>query len=96
MLCVSRWIEAKPHFGIVASFAGFGASLFAVVKDLSVVLSFGGAVFGFLAGYYTWRVKREHWLRVRTTLAPAKEIHKAAVAAAKKVYTDAVALMKEE
>lgn len=63
---LSRWIEAKPYFGIFASLSGFGASVLSFFQSASIVLGFVGAVFGLLAGYYTWRVKREHWKRIQS------------------------------
>jgi hypothetical protein len=65
MNMLSKYVEAKPALGIVASVSGFGASVLAVLQDLSIVLGFLGAVLGFAAGYYTWRIKREHWKRVQ-------------------------------
>jgi len=63
---LSKWVESKPYFGIIASVSGFGASVLAILKDLSVVLGFMGALLGLFAGYYTWRIKREHWNRIKS------------------------------
>lgn len=47
-----------PHLGIVASITGFLTSILSLVNVLSVVFGLAGAIFGCLAGYYTWRVQR--------------------------------------
>jgi hypothetical protein len=61
---LTEWLESKPHFGIVASLSGFFTSILAFMEDVSIILGFLGAVFGLLAGYYTWKIKREHWKRL--------------------------------
>ena len=97
----NTWLESRPQIGIVASLSGFTASLLALFQDLSIILGFLGAIFGFVAGYYTWRVKREHWKRVQRVLAPAKKtradsnahsdkVHGLAILAATKAYDEAV------
>lgn len=65
MNMLSRWVEAKPYVGIFASFAGFTASVLAFLHAISIILGVLGAVFAVGAGYYTWRIKREHWNRIR-------------------------------
>lgn len=60
---IQRFFERNPHIGIFASAAGFTASLLSLVKILSVLLGFGGAIFGFAAGYYTMRSARRKWLK---------------------------------
>lgn len=67
---LSKYVEAKPALGIVASISGFGASVMAFIKDASIVLGFLGAIFGLAAGYYTWRIKREHWKRIQDSHKP--------------------------
>lgn len=62
---LSKWICERPGLGITASITGFGASILALLQDLSIILGFLGAILGFAAGYYTWRIKREHWNRVK-------------------------------
>jgi hypothetical protein len=64
-IMLSKWICERPALGITASITGFGASILALLQDLSIVLGFLGAVLGFAAGFYTWRIKREHWNRVK-------------------------------
>ena len=59
-----RLILDKPSLGIVASITGFTTSLLSLLTQLSVVIGFLGALFGLAAGYYTWRLKREHWHRL--------------------------------
>ena len=90
-----RLISDRPSLGIVASMTGFTASLLALLAQLSVVIGFLGALFGLAAGYYTWRLKREHWRRMSEALAPAREVHKKAKAAALKVYKTAVEDIRE-
>ena len=63
---LSRWVCDRPALGIVASISGFGASLLALLSQLSVVLGFLGAVFGLAAGYYTYRIKRAHWKKIQS------------------------------
>lgn len=63
VLTLAAFIEKKPHFGILASLSGFGVSLLSLLHVATIVLGFGGAVFGLLAGYYTYRIKRHHWER---------------------------------
>ena len=60
---VQRFLERNPHLGIFASVAGFTTMLLSLVKVLSVILGFGGAVFGFVAGYYTMRSAHRKWKR---------------------------------
>lgn len=60
---VQRFLERNPHIGIFASAAGFGTMLLSLVKVISVILGFGGAIFGFIAGYYTMRSAHRSWKR---------------------------------
>jgi len=62
-LQVAAFLERSPHWGILGSFTGFGATLFAWAQHASVLLSLAGAVFGFLAGVYTFLIKRHQWKR---------------------------------
>ena len=43
---------------------GFTTALVSLLAQLSVVVGFLGALFGLAAGYYTWKLKREHWHRL--------------------------------
>jgi len=58
---LSDFIERKPHLGIIASVAGFASSFVSFLQAASVIIGFLGAVFGLLAGFYTWRIKRHQW-----------------------------------
>ena len=59
-----RLISDRPSLGIVASITGFTTTLVSLLAQLSVVVGFLGALFGLAAGYYTWKLKREHWHRL--------------------------------
>ena len=61
----SEFVCKKPVFGIVASFTGFGASVLMLLQDLSIILGFLCALLGFAAGFYTYKIKREHWKKVK-------------------------------
>lgn len=61
---LTQFLERRPSFGILASFSGFGASLVSFLHNASIVVGFAGAVFGLLAGIYTWRIKRREWQRL--------------------------------
>lgn len=63
---IQRFLERNPHLGIFASVAGFTTMLLSLVKVLSVLLGFGGAVFGFIAGYYTMRSAHRKWTKQKT------------------------------
>lgn len=58
-------IERRPGVGILASMAGFSTSFLGFLQEASIVIGFVGACFGLLAGYFTWRVKRAHWRRIK-------------------------------
>ena len=60
---LTRFLEQRPGFGILASFTGIGTSVTSFFHDLGFLFSLGGAVFGCMAGYYTWRVQRHKWQR---------------------------------
>ena len=64
MSMFNRLILDKPSLGIVASITGFTTTLVSLLAQLSVVVGFLGALFGLAAGYYTWKLKREHWHRL--------------------------------
>jgi hypothetical protein len=53
--------DRYPHVGICATIAGLGASVLTWMKVLTIVFGFGGALIGFIAGYYTFRVQRRKW-----------------------------------
>jgi hypothetical protein len=63
-MTLSQFIERNPHAGIFASIAGFTGSFISFLQQASVVIGFIGAVFGLLAGVYTFRIKRRHWLTI--------------------------------
>jgi hypothetical protein len=95
----NSWLETRPSIGIVASLSGFTASLLAILQQISIILGLVGAIFGLLAGYYTWRVKREHWIRLSRALPlesaeEFKKTHDLAVIAATKAYDDTVKSLK--
>lgn len=60
------FLERRPGVGILASVSGLGASVVSWFQAASIVIGFVGAIFGLLAGYYTWRVKRQEWLRTQS------------------------------
>lgn len=62
---LAEFIERRPSFGIVASAAGFGASLLSWINTATTILGFLAALFGFVAGFYTFKVKRAHWLKIK-------------------------------
>ena len=69
---LQRFFERNWHVGIFASMSGFTISLLSLAKVLSVILGFGGALFGFVAGYYTMRSARRKWLRQKAEDAAKK------------------------
>ena len=62
---LAEWIERRPLIGILASFAGFGTSLLSFLHVATVILGFAGAALGFVAGIYTFLIKRAHWHRIK-------------------------------
>ena len=64
MSMFNQMICDRPSLGIVASITGFTTALVSLLAQLSVVIGFLGALFGLAAGYYTWKLKREHWHRL--------------------------------
>lgn len=58
---LSKLVCDRPSLGITASISGFGVSLLTFLQNASIVLGFLGALFGLAAGYYTWRIKKDHW-----------------------------------
>ena len=60
---LASFIEKNPHVGILASFAGFGASALTWLHAATILFGFVGASFGLVAGYYTMRVKYHQWVR---------------------------------
>lgn len=60
-----QFLERRPGFGIVASLTGLGTSILSWLHAASVIVGFAGAVFGLLAGFYTWRVKKREWERTQ-------------------------------
>ena len=64
MSMFNQMICDRPSLGIVASMTGFTTALVSLLAQLSVVIGFLGALFGLAAGYYTYRLKREHWHRL--------------------------------
>ncbi len=67
---LSKWIERRPEFGILASFSGFSVTLLTWLHAASVVFGFAGAVLGFVAGYYTFRIKKAQWDKVKKNITP--------------------------
>lgn len=63
MQVISQFLERRPGVGIFASFSGFGVSLTSLIHTGTLVLGFGGAIFGLLAGYYTYRIQKHKWER---------------------------------
>lgn len=63
---LAEFIERRPSFGIVASAAGFGASLLSWINTATTILGFLAAIFGFVAGVYTWRIKKAHWDKIKS------------------------------
>lgn len=61
----ARFLERFPHVGIFASFSGFGASVLAAAKVISIFAGAAGAIFGCVAGYYTMRCWHHKWKRER-------------------------------
>lgn len=62
---VHDFIEKNPHVGILASLSGFGVSVVGWLHYFNLALETGAAVFGLLAGIYTFRIKLHHWKRER-------------------------------
>jgi hypothetical protein len=60
---LSKFVERFPQIGIATSFAGFGASLLAILKVITIIFGAAGAVLGCVAGYYTLRVWQRKWKR---------------------------------
>lgn len=60
---VHEFIERNPHIGILASLSGWGASIFGWLHSINIILETGAAIFGLLAGIYTFRIKLHHWNR---------------------------------
>jgi hypothetical protein len=58
-----QFLERRPGFGIFASLTGLGTSILSWLHAASVVVGFAGAVFGLLAGFYTYRCKKREWER---------------------------------
>jgi len=58
-------LEAHPSLGWFGSFLALFLSwiswLLTHVTAIAQILALGGAVFGFMAGYYTWRIQRDSW-----------------------------------
>ncbi len=61
---IREFLEQRPQVGIVASVAGFGTSVVSWIQAASVAIGLAGAVFGLLAGYYTWRTSRAKYQKV--------------------------------
>jgi hypothetical protein len=66
---IGDFLERRPGFGIIASITGLGTSVLSVLHAASIVLGCGGALFGLLAGFYTWRIKKLHWERLNHELS---------------------------
>jgi hypothetical protein len=64
-MMLTSWIERRPIYGILASFSGFSVTLLTWMHAASVVLGFAGAVLGFIAGCYTFLIKRSQWKRIK-------------------------------
>lgn len=58
---LSKFVCDRPALGITASISGFGVSVLSFLQNAGIVIGFLGAVFGLLAGFYTWRIKKDHW-----------------------------------
>lgn len=63
---VHEFIERNPHVGILASLSGIGVSVVGWLHYFNIILETGGAAFGLLAGFYTFRIKLHHWRREKT------------------------------
>jgi len=71
-MILADFIERNPQWGIFASLTGLGTSILSALHAASIVLGFGGALFGVAAGFYTWRIKRLHWQRLQETIHNSK------------------------
>jgi len=60
-MSITELIEQRPHVGIIASAGGFVTSLLSYMQEINILLGTVGAIFGIVAGYYTFRVKRRNW-----------------------------------
>lgn len=69
-MCFNDFIERRPVYGILASFSGFGVTILTWLHAASVVLGFAGALFGFLAGFYTFLIKKSHWDKIKNLHPP--------------------------
>jgi hypothetical protein len=58
---ITGFLERRPGLGIFASIAGFAGSLVSFLQTMSVFIGFVGAIFGLLAGFYTYRIQRRRW-----------------------------------
>jgi membrane associated rhomboid family serine protease len=58
-------IESRPElgwFGSILSLLFSGLAWFLEhAGQIAQIIAIGGAVFGLLAGYYTWRIQRSAW-----------------------------------
>lgn len=63
-MSIAALIERRPGMGILASLTGLSTSILAMLQQASIIISFCGACLALVAGYYTFRIKRAHWLRV--------------------------------
>jgi membrane associated rhomboid family serine protease len=63
LLAVQDFIERRPGVGIFASVSGLLTSLTSLIQAVSIFIGLGGAIFGLLAGYYTFRIQRKKWLK---------------------------------
>jgi hypothetical protein len=67
---LAEWIERRPLVGIFTSFAGFGTSIIGFLHIGTLILGFAGAGLGFVAGIYTFLIKRAHWHRIKDDSQP--------------------------
>lgn len=55
---MAEFLERNPVFGIIASAGGLAAPLMSWLQLIGLLLGLGGAFFGLLAGFYTWKLSR--------------------------------------
>ena len=62
---IMAFLSAKPHIGIITSFAGLGAAILTWMHVLTIVFGFAGALIGFAAGVYSFMIQRRKWKVLR-------------------------------
>ena len=65
-----KLVDRFPHVGILAGVSGLATSVLALIHIFSLVFGLAGAVFGCLAGFYTWRIQR---LKFKHLVHPSKK-----------------------